>query len=249
MLTIALTAAEAETLLSTRLHWFRHSRVAAAPRLLRSANGYTLSPSMAQHVSLVGELVQFPRLNELVAVPEADLVEGSAEDSWPNSCKSGSCKGSTYLNPAVLTERYKLPHKAGERAKAAATKSSMAVAEFQGQYYKPTDLKQFGDDCGVDVSIQQTIGGDLPVAGLEAELDIEYIKAVAPAVPLTVVYNSQYSLLSWANQISSLENPPLVHSVSYGNDEKQQASSAYIVSCNTAFMKAGARPFHSLRLW
>jgi len=55
------------------------------------------------------------------------------------------------------------------------------------------------------------------------------------------VYNSQYSLLAWARQISSLENPPLVHSVSYGNDEKQQVSAEYMQTANTAFMKAGAR--------
>ena len=58
-------------------------------------------------------------------------------------------------------------------------------------------------------------------------------------MPLTVVYNSQYSLLAWANQISSLENLPLVHSVSYGNDEKQQVSAEYMQTANTAFMKAG----------
>jgi len=37
-------------------------------------------------------------------------------------------------------------------------------------------------------------------------------------VPLTVVYNSQYSLLAWAKQISSLENPPLAPSVSRAHD-------------------------------
>ena len=41
--------------------------------------------------------------------------------------------------------------------------------------------------------------------------------------------------------MTALDDPPLVHSVSYGNDEKQQASSAYMLSANAAFMKAGAR--------
>ena len=45
-----------------------------------------------------------------------------------------------------------------------------------------------------------------------------YIKSVAPNVPLTVVYNSQYSLLSWATEITSMAEPPLVHSVNYGNE-------------------------------
>merc|ERR1712226_1562431 len=74
-----------------------------------------------------------------------------------------------------------------------------------------------------------------------SELDIEYIKGVAPELPLTVIYSDQYSLLSWANQINSMSDAPLVHSVSYGNDEVQQSSRQYMLTCNTAFMKAGAR--------
>jgi tripeptidyl-peptidase-1 len=78
-------------------------------------------------------------------------------------------------------------------------------------------------------------------SGVEAVLDIEFMKAVAPAVPLTVVYNSKYSLLDWTTQITNLDNSPLIHSVSYGNDERQQSSDAYMFSANTAFMKAGAQ--------
>jgi tripeptidyl-peptidase-1 len=62
---------------------------------------------------------------------------------------------------------------------------------------------------------------------------------VAGDVPLTVVYNAQYSLLDWTNQITGLADSPLVHSVSYGNDEAQQTSAEYMQTCNTAFMKAG----------
>merc|ERR1712110_1201426 len=50
-----------------------------------------------------------------------------------------------------------------------------------------------------------------------------------------------YSLLNWVNQITNLDHSPLVHSVSYGNDEIQQASAQYMYTCNTAFMKAGAQ--------
>mmetsp|Transcript_31066 Transcript_31066/g.99728 ORF Transcript_31066/g.99728 Transcript_31066/m.99728 type:complete len:570 (+) Transcript_31066:64-1773(+) len=237
MLTVVMTAAEAEALLSARLHWYRHSRVKAAPRLLRAAAGYSLDASVAQHVSLVGELVQFPHIAEKATTDAAEPASFSAAggEEWPKGCAAAQCDN--FVTPAVLAMRYKIP----AAAASSSTASSMAVAEYQGQYYKTSDLATFGESCKVDVSIKETIGGDLPVAGVEAELDIEYIKAVAPAVPLTVVYNSQYSLLAWARQISSLENPPLVHSVSYGNDEKQQVSAEYMQTANTAFMKAGAR--------
>jgi len=115
----------------------------------------------------------------------------------------------------------------------------MAVAEFQGQFYKDTDLTYFNSNCGTHAAVANNIGAHRQSAGIEAELDVEYIKAVAPATPLTDVYDSSYSLLSWANQITALSSPPLVHSVSYGNDEAQQTSAAYMQSVNTAFMKAG----------
>jgi tripeptidyl-peptidase-1 len=92
-----------------------------------------------------------------------------------------------------------------------------------------------------DVKVDKNIGTNVPGAGVESELDIEYIKSVAPEVPLTVVYEGQYSLLNWANNLNSMSDPPLVMSVSYGNDEGQQSSTQYMYTCNTAFMKAGAR--------
>lgn len=117
----------------------------------------------------------------------------------------------------------------------------MAVSEFQGQYYNDKDLASFKQSCHRDVTVAANVGKNQESAGIESELDIEYIKSVAPEVPLTVVYNAQYSLLDWANQITNLEHSPLVHSVSYGNDEVQQSSTQYMYTCNTAFMKAGVK--------
>jgi len=56
-----------------------------------------------------------------------------------------------------------------------------------------------------------------------------------------VIYSFEYSHVNLTNQISSMSDPPLVISVSYGNDEAQQSSTEYMYTCNTAFMKAGAR--------
>jgi tripeptidyl-peptidase-1 len=74
-------------------------------------------------------------------------------------------------------------------------------------------------------------------------LDVEYIKGVAGAIPLTNVYDAAYSLESWATQLAALgdDEIPLVNSVSYGNDEIQQSGAAYMEACNTQFMGFGAR--------
>jgi len=235
---------------------------------VRASTTYHLPAEIAEHIDLVGELLQFPRLR-LKSLTRLTAGGGS----WPNACTGQAglfqCKGppmcrgqseawcntqgakaagcawsggsasrcAGLVTPAVLAQRYKLP---GNSSKNAAG-NSMAVAEFQGQYYKDTDLATFSSGCYQNVKVDKTIGGDQQTAGIEAELDIEYIKSVAPQVPLTVVYDAKYSLLGWANQINSMADAPLIHSVSYGNDEIQQTSVAYMSTVNTAFLKAGAK--------
>jgi len=229
MLTVAMRVADVEHALQTSLHVFSH-RETPSVKIVRAKSQYSLPAELAKDVTVVGELLQFPRLRrgELSGLPS--LVE---ETSFPDGCKASGCSGK--VTPAVLAARYKL----SSASDGGASGNSMAVAEFQGQFYKKTDLSKFAESCSVQGGVDHQVGSNENSAGVEAELDIEYIKAVAGAVPLTVVYNSQYSLLSWANQITSLSDPPLVHSVSYGNDEAQQSSKAYMESCNTAFMKAG----------
>jgi len=229
MLTVTLSVAAAESALSTTIHTFSH-KDRPDLQILRASRSYALPEAIAKDVDMVGDLLQFPRLQ----VPLKSNLTGSG--SWPNACSASGCKG--LVTPAVLTQRYKLPSK--EPALTGST-NSMAVAEFQFQYFKDSDLDTFGKACHVDAEVDHVVGGNKPSAGVEAELDIEYIKAVAESVPLTVVYNGDYSLLRWANQINSMTNPPQVHSVSYGNDEAQQTGAKYMYTCNTAFMTAGVR--------
>jgi len=230
-ISVTMPVAVAEAALRTRLHLFSH-RERQRVRIVRASAGYFLPAALAADVTMVGELLQFPRL-----WPRAPQAAASArrKGRWGNACDAPGCAG--LVTPAVLAERYKL----GQANANATVGNSMAVAEFQGEYFKATDLAAFARSCHRDVKVDRVVGGDRPVAGIEAELDIEYIKSVAPEVPLTVVYSNRYSLLNWAHGITSMPRPPLVHSVSYGNDEAQQTSAEYMYACNTAFMKAGVR--------
>merc|ERR1711937_154743 len=169
-----------------------------------------------------------------------DLVGvGKGKGQWPDTCASKTCSG--LVTPAVLSARYRHPNATGSEEPVEG--NSMAVAEFQGQTYKQTDLDTFSSSCAVPQGVDNNVGDALSTvrSGVEAALDVEYMKAVAPDVLLSVVYNSKYSLLDWCTQITNLDNSPLIHSVSYGNDERQQSSDAYMFSANTAFMKAGAQ--------
>ena len=212
--------------------------------LARITKAYHLPTHVAKVVSFVDDIMRFPSLDKIhLGKPELDSSNLRTDTPSPfNSCGS-RCAG--FTTPAVLSERYGFT----SPMNSADSSNSMAVAEFQLQYYNTADLNKFSQSCDVPaVTVQTTYGGNMPSYCtiypsfcIEALLDIEYIKAVASAVPLTVFYSDNYSVLNWINKVLSLKNPPLVHSVSYGNDEVQQTSAQYMYSCNVQFMAAGTR--------
>jgi len=199
----------------------------------RITKPYYLPAEVAEVVSLVDDIMRFPTIRN--SLHTSMSAEASSDDEF-GSCGT-KCNGLT--TPAVLQSAYGY-----SPLKSAAPGNSMSVAEFQYQYYDTGDLSAFSSACGVTATVDTTIGGNNPAfctAGgcVEALLDIEYIEAVAHPIPLTVLYLASFSLLNWVNQVISLPNPPLVNSVSYGNDEVQQTSAQYMESVNTQFMKAG----------
>ena len=235
MLTVHMPVPKLETALNTKIGKFTHKEHTKMS-VLRASTTYSLPEEIANDVAIVGELLQFPGLKS------KSLRNLKGSGTWPNSC-SGQAACAGLVQPEVIRERYNLPNSTeyekllGGYVNAQA--NSMAVAEFQGQYFEPSDLALFSTACKRKVEVDNIVGGNRPSAGVEAELDIEYIKSVSPEIPLTVEYSSEYSLLNWANSINSNSSSALVHSVSYGNDEAQQTSSEYMETCNTAFMKAG----------
>jgi len=226
----------AEEMFNTKFYRYRHSNVRDI-EILRVSEPYYLPESIAPYVDIVGEFIRFPTVKSPIITEPID--NGVGVDA-----AFSSCGGTGYTTPEVLTERY------GISALSSYTKgNSMAVAEFQYQYYDDADLTNFASKCGTSkTSVTTTYGGNNAnycSGGLErcveALLDIEYIATMAYPVPLSVYYSSTYSLLDWIESVEANTNPELVHSVSYGNDEVQQTSTAYMQSVNDEFMKVGAQ--------
>ena len=228
MLKVKLHYADVEKLFDTKVERFTHN---TGLTLLRATTNPSVPSDVASAIYTVGDLVNLPKVRRSLRQNATKQVTAG----WQNQCTGLSgCSG--LITPYVLRERYNIP----SDSKAVAN-NSMAVAEFQGQYFKKSDLEAFNSGCNVNVNVAKVVGGNQDSAGVEAELDIEYIGALAPEVPLTVIYSSEYSLLNWAQQISTMADAPLLHSVSYGNDEKQQTGISYMDSVNVQFMKAGTR--------
>lgn len=238
MIQVRLTTKQAEEMFGTKVSKFTHKSKTSI-QLHRAVTSYSLPAEVAQHVDFIGDLVTLPNVRESI-LAGADV---GGRGNWPNSCDGDSettsgCKG--LVQPAVLNQRYQV-----DANTTAVPKNSMGVAEFQGQYYDADDLNLFGTGCHKNVTVDVTVGTNEPAGcGLggcvESLLDIEYIRGVSPEIPLTVIYASEYSLLNYAMKLQSMDSPPLVNSVSYGNDEKQQVSKEYIFNTATQFMKVGA---------
>jgi len=239
---VGLHVADVEELFSTKLHRFV-SKANPNWLIIRAVESYSLPSHVEDLVEVVDNLIRFPpNRTGPIHVPAKKNPIGAFPSGY--DC-GGSCRAE-FVTPAVLTDRYKLgkPLTGGN--------GSMATAEFQDVYWSSKELDMFNKACGVNASVDHQDGTneaaicDRTATGeicTEALLDIEYIRAVAGAIPLTNVFSRTYSLLAWAKKLEDMKDGviPLVNSVSYGNDEVQQSSTQYMISCNTEFQKLAVR--------
>lgn len=88
-------------------------------------------------------------------------------------------------------------------------------------------MTKFSAACTPDfpnATVTKEIGGT-EGRGIEALLDVEYASAVVGNIPLWNVYSRTYSLENYVKTLAALPDDqiPLINSVSYGNDERQQS--------------------------
>ena len=261
----SLPCSHAERLLATTIHQFSHAE--KKRKVMRASSGYHLPKSLAPHVSLVAPLVRLPnnkkpKLSEIKKASKvsmaptptsvSDTGASEAASTWPRDCGS-SCQSAEYVTPRVLAQQYSLGEPPSHDAL-----GSMAIASFQGEFWDQPGLNDYSNTCGLPpITVVRQVGNQIPLAcadeGACAEgmMDVELIKAVGGGVPLTVVYNGEYSLEKWALQLGEMNDLelPLVHSVSYGDDEVEQvldsprgmSGATYMERVDTEFMKLGLR--------
>jgi len=238
----SLHVVDAERLFSTKLHRFV-SKINPSWKIIRAVRSYSVPAEIEDLVEVVDNLVRFPSAhNGPIRVP----AKTQTDSAFPAGFNCGGKCSDEFVTPAVLMDRYKLGRPLAKGI------GSMATSEFQGVYWSQTELDLFNDACDVNATVDTQVGKndasrcDSRVTGslcTEALLDIEYIRAVSGAIPLTNVFTETYSLLNWAKNLEDMADGvlPLVISVSYGNDEVQQTSTDYMLSCNTEFKKLAAR--------
>eukprot|EP01102_Stenamoeba_stenopodia_P022622 TRINITY_DN950_c0_g2_i1.p1 TRINITY_DN950_c0_g2~~TRINITY_DN950_c0_g2_i1.p1 ORF type:complete len:586 (+),score=157.86 TRINITY_DN950_c0_g2_i1:55-1758(+) len=210
----------AQTILGCRFAKFVHE--SSNINTARCLGGYSLPASIAEVVSIVSGVTRFP------SIRRAKISKESIGLS---------------VDPRIIRARYNISDTVGGLS----SQNSQAVHQFLGQYYSPADLAEFfllfeglarGDTPTV-------IGPDNGQPGIEASLDIEYIMSIGAKIP-TQFWSNQFNnpnedpFLDWMYLLNNATNPPLVNSISYGDNE-EDVSRAYAHACNAQFQKAALR--------
>jgi len=191
-------------LLDTEFYTMQH--IQSSHRISR-CNAYSLPHSIAQHVQSVAYTTQLPPRHQAPRLRQATTGTTPA------------------VNLAVLRKAYNLGAEFATQ-----THGSQAVFESVGQSYSPDDLTAFAKREGFTAPKITDIGGHVlkecppPPNDTceEANLDVQYITAVAPKVPTTFWYVTKTtSFYDYLLAVAQQEVPVLVHSISYGIAEKE----------------------------
>merc|ERR1719149_180634 len=161
----------------------------------------------------------------------------------------------TLVTPSVLRSQYNWPEDMkGEHG------SSQAVAEFYGEFFSNNDLTSFFNEVGEDeqsiamANVKGNLVNDQDHAGGEASLDVQYLMGMAPKVPTYFYSYSDLNPYTPENEgfltglvpMGGERNPPLVHSLSYGDVEADVFNSTngaapYAARVDLEFAKLSAR--------
>jgi len=124
---------------------------------------------------------------------------------------------------------------------------AQCVVEFEDQYYSEKDLDQFFGEMGLPSAPVKLVGPNHENnPGGEANLDIQWIMALAPGVPTwfwsIAAPNGEEidHILTWAYDIGNTTNPPLINSLSYGMDAKnvdKYLGQGYLARSDVEFQK------------
>jgi tripeptidyl-peptidase I len=190
-----------ERMFHVTFHTFRHRDAFDMP-VRATLEAYSMPAEVAQHVDLV---------SHITGLPDVHL---------PRKAKAAPQASNLDITPSVIWQRYNI---SGWTAKAQS--NSQAVAEFQAQFYSPTDLstffQKFVPNSNAD-QVYKVIGtNNAAKPGDEASLDIQYLMGVAPGVQTWFYSQAQFNfyndLVNWLTILSNQTDAPWVHSVSYGS--------------------------------
>merc|ERR1712028_279673 len=196
--------------------------------ILRATTDVSLPEDIAQFVEGIFMTTQIPVMNPPPIITPVDPAENSDDDVTPAKLKS--FYGVTGVGSPSITQ---------------------SVYEGIGQTASPSDLSKFQKQFGLDdEAIAEVIGGHVsnfickinPNSCAEANLDVQYMLAMAPGTPMLYSYDASRGPVfeDWIVALSANPSPPSINSISYGAPETAIDAST-LNSFNTEAMKLGVQ--------
>jgi tripeptidyl-peptidase-1 len=221
---------------------FEHEETGAIIHRAASLD-HSVPEEMAEHLDFVNGLYELP--STLIGKPVASV----RDVTWDSFANPEAALADQASDPATIMKTYKIT-----QASSIAPGNTMSVIEALGQQYSEDDLSNFNKKFGLPYNPVDKVIGDNdgsqcksnPNTCAEANLDVQYMMGVAQGVPMTywsIDPNDETPFLDWIVAVSNSKNPPLVHSVSYGEVENAAAGlqKDTINRINTEFQKIGVR--------
>jgi tripeptidyl-peptidase-1 len=143
--------------------------------------------------------------------------------------------------PAILRTLYNITDAVSP---VGATNSTQAAAGWEHESYSGGDLEHFQDHFKLaknPVRLEYGFNTDIP--HMESNLDTQTLTGVAQGVPTDFWLNkgiASFDVLDWLLGVGNLTTPPLVWSVSYGED-LDQVTVAYAQQCDQEMQKLATR--------
>jgi len=207
-------------------------------RLLPGKNYYTLD---------ITGLAAYTKINFMIQAVFADGTQGPAGGLQYQNVTAAN----QYLlsSPGVLPNALRAYYNYDAiDASAPVGANTQSVAEFEAQYYSPSDLDIYFERYDVKTSAKVKVAGsginNASEPGGEAQLDIQLIMGLAPNVPTYFwTIEADKFVLDWAMETNALSQPPLVTSISYGGPEAMflQLGQNYIGRTNAELLKLCTR--------
>ena len=221
-----------EAMFNTEFYAFHLTQYNGKVNKVMRAEKYWIPRVLESHIDCVLNMIDVPlRLfGYLPKVASSPISDGYASST------------SVDITPQVIQSYYNM-----SSTVTGSTLSTQATFASIEQYLSPTDLNTFQKDFGLIVQpISKDIGNFTsntlcirdPNSCVESNLDIQYIMGISQISPTTYWY-SDLSFGDWLYTVANTKNPPLVISISYGQDEAYTSSSELDLFNNQA-IKLGA---------
>lgn len=188
----------------------------------RSLEPYSVPQEVAKHVELITGVHHFPARRRATKSATSPILVG----------------------PTDLRTRYNVTDEADP-----AVNATQAVAEFVSEYFRREDLETFFRKFvpnNVSANVAGVIGPNQNYSSTEASLDIQFLAGVNPLAPSYFYTQASTDFLSdltaWIALLNDDPKPPLVHSISYGDQNNfPEVSNTYATAFDTAMQKFGTR--------